>query len=113
MAVAGEGEEDAEAEQDGEEGEDQAGRPVVSKRAAAIAGAGVVAVADVVGAVSSEEGLAGSIGDELAGNPPSEATEAVADFDSSGSEAAPSIAQADHIAAGLRSRARVRVAGAG
>ncbi|MFT4121044.1 MAG: ribonuclease E/G, partial [Bradyrhizobium sp.] len=41
----------------------------------------------------AEDGLAGSIGDELSANPPSEAAEAVADFDGSGGEAAPSIAQ--------------------
>ena len=46
-----------------------------------------------------EEGLAGSIGDELAANAPSEATDAVADFDGFGGEAAPSIAQAEHTVA--------------
>lgn len=48
---------------------------------------------------AGEEGLAGSIGDELGASQPSEATEAVADFDGFSSEAAPSIAQAEHIQA--------------
>ncbi|WP_280964128.1 MULTISPECIES: Rne/Rng family ribonuclease [unclassified Bradyrhizobium] len=42
-----------------------------------------------------EEGLAGSIGDELGANPPSEVSDAVADFDRGSSEAAPSIADTE------------------
>ncbi|KJC50277.1 ribonuclease [Bradyrhizobium sp. LTSP849] len=44
-----------------------------------------------------EEGLAGSIGDELSANAPPEATDAVADFDGSGGETAPSIAHSEDI----------------
>ncbi|WP_312015321.1 ribonuclease E/G [Bradyrhizobium liaoningense] len=95
--VAGEGEEDAESEQDGEEGEDQAAqargeqqgsgerRRRRGRRGGRRRRGG-----------SGEEGLAGSIGDELAGNAPAEATDAVADFDGVGGEAAPSIAQDEH-----------------
>lgn len=95
VAAASEGEEDAEAEQDREEGEEQAARGELGadarrrrrgRRGGRRRRGG------------GEEGLAGSIGDELGGNPPSEATDAVADFDSSGSEAAPSIAHSEHIA---------------
>jgi ribonuclease E len=43
-----------------------------------------------------EEGLAGSIGDELSTNPPPEASDAVADFDGADSEVAPSIAHTEH-----------------
>ncbi|SFO82406.1 RNAse E [Bradyrhizobium sp. Ghvi] len=93
--VAGEGDEDAESEQDGEEGEEQAARGEQQggerrrrrgRRGGRRRRGG------------SEEGLAGSIGDELGGsNPPSEATDAVADFDgSSGSESVPSIAHSEH-----------------
>jgi ribonuclease E len=42
-----------------------------------------------------EEGLAGSISDELSANPPPEATEAVADFDGFTPDAPPSIAQTE------------------
>jgi ribonuclease E len=96
VAVAGEGEEDAEAEQDGEEGEDQAARGEQQGSGDRRRRRGRRGGRRRRG--NGEEGLAGSIGDELAGNPPSEATEAVADFDSSGSETAPSIAHSDHIA---------------
>ncbi|MEW6150911.1 MAG: ribonuclease E/G, partial [Pseudomonadota bacterium] len=43
-----------------------------------------------------EEGLAGSINDELGTGQPSEAADAVADFDGFSREAAPSIAQVEH-----------------
>lgn len=95
-AVAGEGEEDAEAEQDGEEGEEQAARGEQQGADARRRRRGRRGGRRRRG--GGEEGLAGSIGDELTGNPPSEATEAVADFDSSGSETAPSIAHSEHIA---------------
>lgn len=96
VAVAGEGEEDAEAEQDGEEGEEQAARGEQQGADARRRRRGRRGGRRRRG--GGEEGLAGSIGDELTGNPPSEATEAVADFDSSGSETAPSIAHSEHIA---------------
>ncbi|TYL99983.1 Rne/Rng family ribonuclease [Bradyrhizobium rifense] len=96
VAVAGEGEEDAEAEQDGEEGEEQAARGEQQGSGDRRRRRGRRGGRRRRG--NGEEGLAGSIGDELTGNPPSEATEAVADFDSSGSETAPSIAHSDHIA---------------
>jgi ribonuclease E len=96
-AVAtGEVEEEAETEQDGEEGEDQAARGEQQASGDRRRRRGRRGGRRRRG--SGEEGLAGSIGDELTGNPPSEATEAVADFDSSGSETAPSIAHSDHIA---------------
>jgi ribonuclease E len=96
VAAAGEGEEDAEAEQDGEEGEDQAARGEQQGSGDRRRRRGRRGGRRRRG--NGEEGLAGSIGDELTGNPPSEATEAVADFDGSGSETAPSIAHSDHIA---------------
>ncbi|MET4068648.1 ribonuclease E [Bradyrhizobium sp. S3.2.6] len=96
VAVAGEGEEDAEAEQDGEEGEEQAARGEQQGSGDRRRRRGRRGGRRRRG--TGEEGLAGSIGDELTGNPPSEATEAVADFDSSGSETAPSIAHSEHIA---------------
>lgn len=96
-AVAtGEGEEDAEAEQDGEEGEEQAARGEQQGADARRRRRGRRGGRRRRG--GGEEGLAGSIGDELGGNPPSEATEAVADFDGAGSETAPSIAHSEHIA---------------
>ncbi|WP_354082709.1 ribonuclease E/G [Bradyrhizobium sp. S3.3.6] len=96
VAVAGEGEEDAEAEQDGEEGEEQAARGEQQGSGDRRRRRGRRGGRRRRG--TGEEGLAGSIGDELTGNPPSEATEAVADFDSSGNETAPSIAHSEHIA---------------
>lgn len=96
VAAASEGEEDAEAEQDGEEGEEQAARGEQQGADARRRRRGRRGGRRRRG--GGEEGLAGSIGDELTGNPPSEATEAVADFDGSGSETAPSIAHSEHIA---------------
>jgi ribonuclease E len=96
VAAASEGEEDAEAEQDGEEGEEQAARGEQQGADARRRRRGRRGGRRRRG--GGEEGLAGSIGDELGGNPPSEATDAVADFDSSGSETAPSIAHSEHIA---------------
>jgi ribonuclease E len=98
VAVAGEGEEDAEAEQDGEEGENQAGQARGEQEGGSDRRRRRGRRGGRRRRGNGEEGLAGSIGDELTGNPPSEATEAVADFDSSGSETAPSIAHSDHIA---------------
>lgn len=92
----GEGEEDAESEQDGEEGEDQAARGEQQGSADRRRRRGRRGGRRRRG--GNEEGLAGSIGDELTGNAPPEASDAVADFDSAGGEAAPSIAQAEHIA---------------
>lgn len=94
--AAGEGEEDTETEQDGEEGEEQAARGEQQGADARRRRRGRRGGRRRRG--GGEEGLAGSIGDELTGNPPSEATEAVADFDGSGSETAPSIAHSEHIA---------------
>jgi ribonuclease E len=94
--IAGEGEEDAESEQDGEEGEEQAARGEQQGSGDRRRRRGRRGGRRRRG--NGEEGLAGSIGDELTGNPPSEAIEAVADFDGSGSETAPSIAHSDHIA---------------
>jgi len=96
VAIAGEGEEDAEAEQDGEEGEEQAARGDQQGSGERRRRRGRRGGRRRRG--NGEDGLAGSIGDELGGNPPSEATEAVADFDGAGSETAPSIAQSEHIA---------------
>lgn len=94
--AAGEGEEDAESEQDGEEGEDQAARGEQQGSADRRRRRGRRGGRRRRG--GNEEGLAGSIGDELTGNAPPEASDAVADFDGAGGEAAPSIAQAEHIA---------------
>ncbi|AHY50884.1 Rne/Rng family ribonuclease [Bradyrhizobium japonicum] len=92
--AASEGEEDTESEQDGEEGEDQAARSEQQGNGDRRRRRGRRGGRRRRG--GNEEGLAGSIGDELAASAPSEATDAVADFDSFGGEAAPSIAQAEH-----------------
>lgn len=95
--AAGEGEEDdADTEQDGEEGEEQAARGEQQGGAERRRRRGRRGGRRRRG--GGEEGLAGSIGDELAANAPPEATDAVADFDSSGDETAPSIAHSEHIA---------------
>ncbi|MCK1360451.1 ribonuclease E/G [Bradyrhizobium sp. 199] len=98
--AAGEGEDDAEAEaeteQDGEEGEEQAARGEQQSSGDRRRRRGRRGGRRRRG--GGEEGLAGSIGDELGTNQPSEAAEAVADFDGFGSEAAPSIAQTEHSA---------------
>ncbi|MDN3273511.1 Rne/Rng family ribonuclease [Frankia sp. RB7] len=98
VVVAGEGEEDAEAEEHGDEGENQAGQARGEQEGGSDRRRRRGRRGGRRRRGGAEEGLAGSIGDELAGNPPSEATEAVADFDSSGSETAPSIAHSDQIA---------------
>ncbi|WP_271590831.1 Rne/Rng family ribonuclease [Bradyrhizobium sp. CCBAU 53415] len=94
--AAGEGEEDAESEQEGEEGEEQAARGEQQGGGERRRRRGRRGGRRRRG--SGEEGLAGSINDELGTSQPSEATDAVADFDGFGGEAAPSIAQAEHIA---------------
>lgn len=96
--AAGEGENDAEPEQDGEEGEEQAGQARGEQQSSADRRRRRGRRGGRRRRGGGEDGLAGSIGDELAANAPPEATEAVADFDSFGSEAAPSIAQAEHTA---------------
>ncbi|MCP3443943.1 ribonuclease E/G [Bradyrhizobium sp. CCGUVB14] len=96
VVAAGEGEEDADTEQDGEEGEEQAARGEQQGSGERRRRRGRRGGRRRRG--NGEEGLAGSIGDELGGNPPSEATDAVADFDSSGNETAPSITHSEHIA---------------
>ncbi|WP_024337890.1 Rne/Rng family ribonuclease [Bradyrhizobium japonicum] len=91
--IAGEAEDETEAEQDGEEGEEQAARGEQQgsdrrrrrgRRGGRRRRGG------------GEEGLAGSINDELGTGQPSEAADAVADFDGFSREAAPSIAQVEH-----------------
>ncbi|MGY4624758.1 Rne/Rng family ribonuclease [Bradyrhizobium sp. USDA 4486] len=94
--AAGEGEDDAESEQDVEEGEEQAARGEQQGSGERRRRRGRRGGRRRRG--GGEEGLAGSIGDELAGNAPPEASNAVADFDGLGNEAAPSIAQAEHVA---------------
>jgi ribonuclease E len=94
--AAGEGEDDAESEQDGEEGEEQAARGEQQGSGDRRRRRGRRGGRRRRG--SGEEGLAGSISDELGTNQPSESTEAVADFDGFGGEVAPSIAQAEHAA---------------
>ncbi|MFD0611248.1 ribonuclease E/G [Bradyrhizobium sp. GCM10027634] len=94
--AAGEGEEDGDTEQDGEDGEEQAARGEQQGSGERRRRRGRRGGRRRRG--GTEEGLAGSIGDELGGNPPSEATDAVADFDSSASESAPSIAHSEYIA---------------
>lgn len=96
--AAGEGEEDAESEQDGEEGEEQAGQARGEQQGSADRRRRRGRRGGRRRRGGGEDGLAGSIGDELAANAPPEATEAVADFDGLGTEAAPSIAQTDHAA---------------
>ncbi|MBR0780145.1 Rne/Rng family ribonuclease [Bradyrhizobium iriomotense] len=93
--LAGEGEEEAESEQDGEEGEEQAARGDQQGSGERRRRRGRRGGRRRRG--GSEEGLAGSISDELAASAPPEASDAVADFDGNGGEAAPSIAHSDHI----------------
>ncbi|WLB85795.1 Rne/Rng family ribonuclease [Bradyrhizobium japonicum USDA 135] len=95
--MAGEGEDDTESEQDGEDGEEQAARGEQQGSGERRRRRGRRGGRRRRG--GGEEGLAGSIGDELGASQPSEATDAVADFDGFGSEPAPSIAQAEHIEA--------------
>lgn len=95
--MAGEGEDDTESEQDGEESEEQAARGEQQGNGERRRRRGRRGGRRRRG--GGEEGLAGSIGDELGTSQPSEATDAVADFDGFGSEPAPSIAQAEHIQA--------------
>ncbi|HXH47349.1 MAG TPA: Rne/Rng family ribonuclease [Bradyrhizobium sp.] len=92
--IAGETEDETESEQDGEEGEEQAARGEQPGSGDRRRRRGRRGGRRRRGA--GEEGLAGSISDELGASPPSEAAEAVADFDGFSSEAAPSIAQAAH-----------------
>ncbi|WP_298882872.1 ribonuclease E/G [uncultured Bradyrhizobium sp.] len=94
--IAGEGEEDADAEQEGEDSEEQAARGEQQGSGDRRRRRGRRGGRRRRG--GNEEGLSGSIGDELGGNPPSEATDAVADFDSNGSETAPPIAHSEQIA---------------
>jgi ribonuclease E len=94
--AAGESDEDTYAEQEGEETEEQPGlargeqqgggerRRRRGRRGGRRRRGG-----------GADEGLAGSINDELSANPPSEATDAVADFDSVTPEAPPSIDQTE------------------
>lgn len=92
--AAGEGEDETESEQDGEEGEEQAARGEQQGSGDRRRRRGRRGGRRRRG--GGEEGLAGSINDELGTNPPPEAVGAVADFDGFGSEAAPSIAQTEH-----------------
>ncbi|MCA1426298.1 MULTISPECIES: ribonuclease E/G [unclassified Bradyrhizobium] len=91
--IAGESEEETEAEQDGEEGEEQAARGEQQGSGDRRRRRGRRGGRRRRG--GGEEGLAGSISDELGTNPPPEAADAVADFDGLGSQASPSIAQAE------------------
>ncbi|WP_354230736.1 ribonuclease E/G [Bradyrhizobium sp. F1.4.3] len=96
-AVAGEAEEDSESEQDGDEGENQAGQTRGEQEGASDRRRRRGRRGGRRRRGGGEEGLAGSIGDELTTNAPPEATDAVADFDGSGGEAAPSIAHSEDI----------------
>ncbi|MCA1474894.1 ribonuclease E/G [Bradyrhizobium sp. NBAIM08] len=91
--IAGESEEETESEQDGEEGEEQAARGEQQGSGDRRRRRGRRGGRRRRG--GGEEGLAGSISDELGTNPPPEAADAVADFDGLGSQASPSIAQAE------------------
>ncbi|MGY3036292.1 ribonuclease E [Bradyrhizobium sp. USDA 4354] len=93
--AAGEAEDETESEQDGEEGEEQAARGEQQGGGERRRRRGRRGGRRRRG--GAEEGLAGSINDELGTNPPPEAADAVADFDGFGGEAAPSIAQTEHI----------------
>ncbi|WP_409188975.1 Rne/Rng family ribonuclease [Bradyrhizobium sp. RDM4] len=88
----------AEAEEDAEpEGEEQAGQPRGEQDAGADRRRRRGRRGGRRRRGGGEEGLAGSIGDDLAASAPSEATDAVADFDGSAGEAAPSIAHSEEI----------------
>ncbi|WP_426609091.1 Rne/Rng family ribonuclease [Bradyrhizobium sp. McL0616] len=92
--AAGEADEDAESEP---EGEDQAGQARGDQEGASDRRRRRGRRGGRRRRGAGEEGLAGSIGDELSANAPPEATDAVADFDGSGGEAAPSIAHSEDI----------------
>ncbi|MHC2619614.1 ribonuclease E [Bradyrhizobium huanghuaihaiense] len=91
--AASEGDEDSESEQDGEEGEEQAARGEQQGSGERRRRRGRRGGRRRRG--GNEEGLAGSISDELAANAAPEASDAVADFDGASGEAAPSIAQVE------------------
>ncbi|MBR0963045.1 Rne/Rng family ribonuclease [Bradyrhizobium diazoefficiens] len=94
--AVGEGEEDAESEQDGgEDGEEQAARGEQQGNSDRRRRRGRRGGRRRRG--GNEEGLAGSIADELGGNAPPEVSEAVADFDGASGVSAPSIAHAEQI----------------
>ncbi|WP_027572250.1 Rne/Rng family ribonuclease [Bradyrhizobium sp. WSM1743] len=93
-AVAAGEEDETESEQDGEEGEEQAARGEQQGSGERRRRRGRRGGRRRRG--GGEEGLAGSINDELGTNPPPEAADAVADFDGFSNEAAPSIAQTEH-----------------
>ena len=71
-------------------------QPVASSRATPIAVAGVVAAAAAAVAVLARKVSPAPSATSCAANAPSEATDAVADFDGFSGEAAPPIAQAEH-----------------
>ena len=91
--IAGESEDETESEQDGEEGEEQAARGEQQGSGDRRRRRGRRGGRRRRG--GAEEGLAGSISDELGTSPPPEAADAVADFDGLGSQASPSIVQAE------------------
>ncbi|WP_439363181.1 Rne/Rng family ribonuclease [Bradyrhizobium sp. DASA03005] len=91
--VAAEGEDETESEQDGEEGEEQAARGEQQGSSDRRRRRGRRGGRRRRG--GGEEGLAGSISDELGTGQPPEAVDAVADFDGFGGQASPSIAQAE------------------
>ncbi|MGX1163832.1 ribonuclease E [Bradyrhizobium sp. USDA 372] len=91
--VAAEGEDETESEQDGEEGEEQAARGEQQGSSDRRRRRGRRGGRRRRG--GGEEGLAGSISDELGTSQPPEAVDAVADFDGFGGQASPSIAQAE------------------
>nr|WP_271508025.1 ribonuclease E/G [Bradyrhizobium sp. CCBAU 11357] len=91
--VAAEGEDETESEQDGEEGEEQAARGEQQGSSDRRRRRGRRGGRRRRG--GGEEGLAGSISDELGTGQPPEAVDAVADFDGFGGQASPSIAHAE------------------
>jgi ribonuclease E len=94
--IAGEADEEAESEQDGEEGEEQPGQIRGEQQGSGERRRRRGRRGGRRRRGGGEEGLAGSIGDELGASQPSEAADAVADFDSASGEAAPSNAQTEH-----------------
>jgi ribonuclease E len=93
--AAGETDEEAYSEQDGDESEEQPGQARGEQQGGAERRRRRGRRGGRRRRGGGDEGLVGSITDELTVNPPSEATDAVADFDGLDPEASPSIAETE------------------
>jgi ribonuclease E len=96
--LAGEGDEDAEAETEGEDGEEQPGQARGEQQGGGERRRRRGRRGGRRRRGGAEEGLAGSIADEIGTHSAPEAFEAVADFDGPGREAAPSLPSVEYAA---------------